>query len=133
MVASSDRPRHSISRPYELAAALRAIRREQNLTQAQLASLSGTSRQWISEAENNKLPFGVALVCRLVYELGYQMELVPAPAPAAGLEAHLAGMVGEPADVFEPADTGGPTGTGEEAGTDGEAGDAGEEAAGEAR
>ncbi len=60
--ASTDQPRHNISRPYELAAALRAIRREQNLTQAQLAGLSGTSRQWISEAENNKLPFGVTLV-----------------------------------------------------------------------
>lgn len=101
--ASTNQPRHNISRPYELAAALRVIRREQNLTQAQLASLSGTSRQWISEAENNKLPFGVALVCRLVYELGYQIALVPASEQAPDLEAHLAGMVGEPADVFEDA------------------------------
>ena len=105
MAASTNQPRHNISRPYELAAALRAIRREQNLTQAQLAGRSGTSRQWISEAENNKLPFGVALVCRLVYELGYQIALVPASEQAPDLEAHLAGMVGEPADVFEePAD-----------------------------
>ena len=76
---------------------LRAIRRVQNLTQAQLAGLSGTSRQWISEAENNKLPLGVALVCRLVYELGYQIALVPASEQAPDLEAHLAGMVAEPA------------------------------------
>ncbi len=90
MTTDSDRsPRRHIQRPYELAAALRSIRREQGLTQAQLAKQSGTSRQWICEAENGKLPVGVTLLCRLVYELGYQIELVPTPEPTIDLEAYL--------------------------------------------
>lgn len=101
MATGASRVRRNITRPYELAAALRAIRQERNLTQAQLAARSGTSRQWVSEAENNKLPFGIELVCRVVHALGYQIALVPVSEPSRALEAHLAGMVGEPADVFE--------------------------------
>ena len=103
MAVELEPERRNITRPYELAAALRGIRREQNLTQAQLASRSGTSRQWVSAAENNKLPFGVELVCRLVYALGYQIDLVPAAEPAADLEAHLAAMTGAAADVYDTA------------------------------
>ena len=94
MAADSERPtRRHIQRPYELAAALRAARREQGLTQANLAALADTSRQWVCDAENNKLPFGVTLVCRIIHELGYQIELVPTPPdPGIDLDAHLAAL-----------------------------------------
>lgn len=102
-MATTKGSRRSITRPYELSAALRRLRQEQALTQAQLASRSGTSRQWVNAAENNRLPHGVALVCRLVYELGYQIELVPAPEPEVDLDAHLAAVAGPTATVYDNA------------------------------
>ena len=90
MHPNAERSRRSnISRPYELAAALRAMRRQQGLTQAALAERAGISRQWVCDAENNKLPGGVTMLCRLIFELGHTIELVPAPDEGFDLDAHL--------------------------------------------
>ena len=91
-MASTKAPRRHIKRPYELATALRDMRRQQGLTQAELAALAGTSRRWVCDAENGKLPLGIRLLCRLVHHLGYQIELVPAPEPDLDLEAHVASL-----------------------------------------
>ena len=90
MASNTERSRRSnITRPYELAAALRAMRRHQGLTQAGLAERAGISRQWVCDAENNKLPGGIMMLCRLIYELGHTIELVPTPDQDFDFDAHL--------------------------------------------
>ena len=88
--------RGHIQRPYELAAALRDMRRQQGLSQAELAARAGTSRRWVCDTENGKMPLGIKLLCRLIYQLGYQIELVPAPAPKIDLDAHVRAFVEAP-------------------------------------
>ena len=81
--------RRHIRRYYELGAALRDIRRQQGLTQAELAERAGTSRRWVCDTENGKVPLGIKLLCQLIYQLGYQIELVPATEPKIDLDAHI--------------------------------------------
>ena len=86
------RPRNSAGRGRAAATvawARRAMRRQQGLTQAALAERAGISRQWVCDAENNKLPGGVTMLCRLIFELGHTIELVPAPDEGFDLDAHL--------------------------------------------
>ena len=85
-----------IRRPYELGAALREIRREQGLSQAELAERAGTSRRWVCDAENGKVPRGIKLMCQLIYQLGYQIELVAAPTPRIDLDTHLRALTEPP-------------------------------------
>ena len=94
---SDTRTRRShIQRPYELAAALRDMRRQQGLSQAELAARAGTSRRWVCDTENGKMPLGIKLLCRLIHQLGYQIELVPAPAPKIDLDAHVRALAETP-------------------------------------
>ena len=95
-MAGTKTPRRHIKRPYELAAALRDMRRQQGLTQAELAALAGTSRRWVCDAENGKVPLGIKLMCQLIHHLGYQIELVPAPAPTVDLDAHIQALAEPP-------------------------------------
>ncbi len=81
--------RHHIKRPYELGAALRDMRRQQGLNQADLASLAGTSRRWICDTENGKVPLGIKLLCQVVHQLGYKIEFVPSVPPRIDLDAHI--------------------------------------------
>ena len=88
--------RSHIQRPYELGAALRDMRCQQGLTQAELAARAGTSRRWVCDTENGKMPLGIKLMCQLIYQLGYQIELVPAPAPKIDLDAHIQALAEPP-------------------------------------
>ena len=88
--------RSHIQRPYELGAALRDIRRQQGLSQAELAARAGTSRRWVCDTENGKMPLGIKLMCQLIYQLGYQIELVPAPTPEVDLDAHIRALAEPP-------------------------------------
>ena len=88
--------RRQIQRPYELGAALRDMRREQGLSQAELAARAGTSRRWVCDTENGRVPLGIKLMCQLIYQLGYQIELVPAPAPRIDLDAHIRALAEPP-------------------------------------
>ena len=88
---------HSIKRPHELGAALRAVRRQQGLSQADLAARAGTSRRWVCDTENGKVPLGIKLLCQLVHHLGYEIELVPAPPPPdVDLEDHIQALTAPP-------------------------------------
>lgn len=88
--------RHHIKRPYELGAALRDMRRQQGLSQADLAARAGTSRRWVCDTENGKVPLGIKLLCQLVHHLGYEIEFVPSPAPRIDLDAHIQGLTESP-------------------------------------
>ena len=88
--------RRHIQRAYELGAALKDMRRQQGLTQAELAERAGTSRRWVCDTENGKVPMGIKLLLRLIYQLGYQIELVPAPAPKIDLDTHIRALTEPP-------------------------------------
>ena len=88
--------RRHIQRPYELGAALRDMRLQQGLSQAELAARAGTSRRWVCDTENGKVPLGIKLMCQLIHHLGYQIELVPAPAPPVDLDAHIQALTEPP-------------------------------------
>ncbi len=88
--------RHRIKRPYELGAALRDMRRQQGLSQADLAAQAGTSRRWVCDTENGKVPLGIKLLCQLIHHLGYEIELVPSPAPSIDLDAHIQALTEPP-------------------------------------
>lgn len=89
-------PRRHIQRPYELGAALRDLRRQQGLTQAELAARAGTSRRWVCDTENGRVPLGIKLMFRLIHHLGYQIDLVPAPEPKIDFDAHIQSLTGPP-------------------------------------
>ncbi len=85
-----------IRRPLELGAAIRTLRREQGLTQADLAQRSGVGRRFVSEVENGKFTAEIGRVCSLLAVLGYDFELVPQPPPRFDLKAHLATFTSTP-------------------------------------
>ena len=98
----------------------RAQRREQGLTQAQLADRAGVGRQWISEFENGGSGTDLALVLRLFAALGTSLHALPRGSTAAeaevddrltDLDAHLRGFGGWPTVGIggwpDPAQTGG--------------------------
>ncbi len=51
------------------------------MTQSELAAAGGVGRKWLSQVENGKATAEIGLVLRLVHVLGYEVELVAAPAP----------------------------------------------------
>jgi y4mF family transcriptional regulator len=77
----------------DLAATVRGRRHDLDLTQAELASSAGVSREWISELEAGKATVEFGLVVRLLDALGLQLDLaerVEAPSNAsATLDALL--------------------------------------------
>lgn len=63
----------------DLAAAVRGRRKDLGLNQAQLAERAGVSRKWVSEFEVGKPAAEFALVLRVLDELGFALQLAPAP------------------------------------------------------
>lgn len=56
-----------------LAPQLRALRQKSQMTQAQLASESGVSREWLNEVENGKVNVEFGLLLDVFSTLGYAM------------------------------------------------------------
>jgi y4mF family transcriptional regulator len=81
---------HSMS---DLAATVRGRRHDLDLSQAELASSAGVSREWINEVEAGKATVEFGLVIRLLEALGFELDLVErveAPSNAsAALDALL--------------------------------------------
>jgi HTH-type transcriptional regulator / antitoxin HipB len=63
----------------ELGAAVRDRRLQRGWTQAELADLIGTSRQWVIALERGKPTAEVGAALRAVVALGLVADLVPAP------------------------------------------------------
>ena len=51
---ASSHARMPLARPLEVGRAIRAIRNERDMTQAELADAAQVSRKWLSETENGK-------------------------------------------------------------------------------
>jgi y4mF family transcriptional regulator len=67
---------------HDLASAARGRRIELGLTQAELASRSGVSRDWVNSFERGKRTVDISLVFRLFDALGIEMEATDASAIA---------------------------------------------------
>ena len=59
----------------ELGHLVRDKRKQQNLTQAQLANKIGVSRKWLIDLESGKATAEVSLVLRTLRSLGIEMEV----------------------------------------------------------
>lgn len=68
-----------------LAKVLRRIRREQGLTQADLAEQAGVSRSWLIELESGKPTAEVGKIMSVVRALGVCLEVAP-PTRTSGHE-----------------------------------------------
>lgn len=76
--------------PKRLGAALRAMRDDQGLTQAEAADLAGVSRKWVSEVEQGKPTAEMGKVLQVVHALGFEIMCVRAPKPDFDLSAYVA-------------------------------------------
>lgn len=63
--------------PRELAMRLKEARREQGLSQAELANRAGVSRRWVSQMESGKKTLEVGLVLRAITALGLECDVRP--------------------------------------------------------
>ena len=54
---------------------LRDLRREKNLSQKELSSLTGISESYISRIENQRISPTMSTYLRLVHELGYVISI----------------------------------------------------------
>jgi HTH-type transcriptional regulator / antitoxin HipB len=59
----------------DIAASIRGRRQELGLSQSALAERSGVSRKWVSELESGKPSAEIALVMRILRELGFSIDL----------------------------------------------------------
>lgn len=62
---------------YELIRQLVALRKEQELSQGELASKMHKSQQSVSRVENNEINPSLRVVCNMAHALGYELKLVP--------------------------------------------------------
>lgn len=60
---------------YELLHEITRIRKEQSLTQKQLAELSGSTQQEISRLEKREHSPALKTLCRIVNSMGYELVL----------------------------------------------------------
>jgi HTH-type transcriptional regulator/antitoxin HipB len=65
----------------DVAATARGRRQEMGLSQADLATRAGVSREWINAFETGKPTVDFSLVLRLLNALGLRLDLLPAGAP----------------------------------------------------
>ena len=76
-----------------LGQAVRELRRNQNMTQAELAAAAGVPRGRISEIESASKGTSVATVLEVLAILGYEVDLCPAP-PTGDLAAYVESFAG---------------------------------------
>jgi len=62
---------------YELIRQLIAGRKEQEMTQGELAAKMHKSQQAVSRVENNEISPSLKVICNMAYALGYDLKLVP--------------------------------------------------------
>ena len=75
--------------PTDLGHFIRAERRRQGVTQAELAARLGVSRKWLSAAENGKPSIAVGLAIAALRELGHMLRVAPQPEPELDIQSHL--------------------------------------------
>ncbi len=82
-----------ITETERLGQAVRELRRNQNMTQAELAAAAGVPRGRISEIESAGRGTSVATVLEVLSVLGYEVDLCPAP-PTGDLAAYAESFAG---------------------------------------
>lgn len=68
---------YAANREKELIDQLTSIRKKQDISQIQLADLTGNTQQAISRLEKKKNSPSLKLFCTLLYSLGYDLQIVP--------------------------------------------------------
>ncbi len=76
-------------RPFDLGRALRGLRVETGITQAQLAAAAGVSAKWLSEAENGKPTAEIGKIMDVLEHLGFGLAVAPRKEPTFDLAAHI--------------------------------------------
>ncbi len=66
-----------IKTPHELGMRLREARKDAGLTQTELASLIGASRQWVFDLERGKPTLRIGLVLKALSALGLACDIGP--------------------------------------------------------
>lgn len=75
--------RYAIQTPSQLSSHLRALRKTQGLSQAQLGARLGLSQARIARIEGDPLSINVQQLLQVLSVLGVQMTLEPLPSQAA--------------------------------------------------
>lgn len=75
-----------ISTPREVGLLVKERRRELGLTQAALAELAGTSREWIRQLESGKPTAELGLTLRTLRALGCGLDIIVSDRPASNAE-----------------------------------------------
>lgn len=81
--------------PREIAALIRLRRKQQGLSQTQLASRAGVSRDWIIGLEKGRSTVEFGLVLRTIKALGLALSLDPVPDPPPGTGIDLNELLGD--------------------------------------
>jgi transcriptional regulator with XRE-family HTH domain len=66
--------------PEDLGRAIGELRRAQGLTQEQMATHAGTSRDWIAQLERGRMSRSFSIMLRLIRRLGGELVVIPAQA-----------------------------------------------------
>ena len=74
--------------PGQLGQAIRHLRKEQGLTQKNLAEKAGVSAPWLSETENGKATVEIGLVFRVLCSLGYSLSVSDEPVDILSIIPH---------------------------------------------
>ena len=83
--------------PADVGDAIRAERRNRQMTQAAFAAEMGVSRKWLSEIENGKQTVELGLVLAVFRRLGFNLAVVEKPRAPFDFDAALRSLVGQPA------------------------------------
>ncbi len=86
---ASSHARVPLARPLEVGRAIRAIRNERDMTQAELADAAQVSRKWLSETENGKASAELGLVLAVLHALDCGMTIIPRSQPEFDLESYI--------------------------------------------
>lgn len=76
----SNDQRFVVRSPEDLGRAIGELRRAQGLTQEQMATHAGTSRDWIAQLERGRMSRSFAIMLRLIRRLGGELVVIPAKA-----------------------------------------------------
>lgn len=76
-----EEPRFVVRSPEDLGRAIGELRRAQGLTQEQLATNAGISRNWLAQLERGRQSRSFSIMLRLIRRLGGELVVIRAKAP----------------------------------------------------
>ena len=82
----------------DLGAAIRGVRQDRGLSQAELAARAGVGRPWLSEVESGKRTAEIGRILLVVSALDLTLALLPAPEPGDGRSVDIDGLLADMVD-----------------------------------